>query len=138
LRQEWLSVSLAIHDCGNDEAFWSRRDDMKVAWQVMPGGGSGYLLCARAFLARGHTRNASPGKFGHGSGNSVGGIIVFDLPRYHAEKRITIGEIHQQFRICIPRNFTAILGRLKRDHGKGLTSREKHVPQITRSFFIED
>ena len=69
------------------------------------------------------TGNAAPRNPGNGGSNPIGDLIVVELPRYQAEERIAIQEIHQQLDVRFLGNFTAILCRLKRDRGESLTSR---------------
>src|SRR5258708_14358905 len=76
--------------------------------------------------------NTTMRQLGNGSANSVADLIIVDLPRYHAEKRIAIQQIHQKFYVRVLRNFSAIFGSFKDDGGKTLTSPKKHLPQKTR------
>jgi hypothetical protein len=55
---------------------------------------SGSLFAAPAFIRSDRIGNATPRKLGNGSANSVGDLIIVDLVRYQAEKRIAIQEIH--------------------------------------------
>ena len=73
-------------------------------------------------------RNSAPCKLGNGSANSVGDLIIVDLPRYHAEKRIAIQKIHQKFYVRMLRNFSAIFGCLKGNGGNSLDVSEKTPP----------